>query len=77
MVYDDGMLIADNRNLFVCFLGELLLGGGGGGLTYVGARRIGCLVAFICQRTLKTRELILIHYTFLAFLAFSAGPKMS
>ena len=31
MVYDNGMLIADNRNLFVCFLGELLLGGGGGG----------------------------------------------
>ena len=28
MVYDNGMLIADNRNLFVCFLGELLLGGG-------------------------------------------------
>ena len=27
MVYDNGMLIADNRNLFVCFLGELLLGG--------------------------------------------------
>lgn len=27
MVYDDGMLIADNRNLFVCFLGELPLGG--------------------------------------------------
>ena len=43
MVYDNGMLITDNRNLFVCFLGELLLGG----LTYVGARRIGCLVAFI------------------------------
>ena len=72
MVYDNGMLIADNRNLFVCFLGELLLEG----FTYVGARRIGCLVAFICQRTHKTRELILIHYTFLAFLAFSAGPKM-
>ena len=29
MVYDNGMLIADNRNLFVWFLGELLLGGGG------------------------------------------------
>ena len=29
MVHDNGMLIADNRNLFVCFLGELLLGGGG------------------------------------------------
>ena len=35
MVYDNGMLITDNRNLFVCFLGELLLGGGGGGLNYV------------------------------------------
>ena len=27
MVHDNGMLIADNRNLFVCFLGELLLEG--------------------------------------------------
>ena len=41
MVYDNGMLITDN--LVVCFFGELLLGG----LTYVRARRIGCLVAFI------------------------------
>lgn len=39
MVYDNGMLIADNRNLFVCFLGELLLGGGGGGVDLCGGQK--------------------------------------
>ena len=63
MVYDNGMLIKDNRNLLFFFLGESLyrvdLCGGQKNWT-------SCSFNFIIE-PLRQNQLILIHYTFLAF----------